>query len=223
MDSPRDRAAAASGRAWFVGGTLLLATVPLGVVTNSTGAAIVGANTITTVLFSASLLVFAFGIRGSGSITARRPLGTTALAVLAIWVLLGWVLTDVVGASAPYDAPSAAMLMFGYVDAFVEFAVALVAVVQIARAGVVPSPWNWAPAWALLAMTVPWLLWQIIAAGATQETASTAIFFVSGVDGLVRVGSTMFLGVLAIVLSDRARREEAVPRSISDPPYEPAS
>jgi hypothetical protein len=222
MDSPRDRAAVGSGRAWFVGGALLLATVPLEVATHSTGAGIVGTYTITTVLFSASLLVFAFGIRGSGSITARRPLGTTALAILAIWALLGWVLTDVVSASAPYNSPSAAMLMFGHVDPFVEFAVALVAVVQIARAGVVPSPWNWAPAWALLAMTVPWLLWQIIAAGATQETASTATFFVSGVDGLVRVGNTIFLGVLAIVLSDRARREESVPRSISGRPYEPA-
>ncbi|HYI32858.1 MAG TPA: hypothetical protein VEX88_05290 [Glaciibacter sp.] len=224
MDSPQIPAVAAPGRAWFVGGALLLATVPLGVATHSTGAAIVGANTITTVLFSASLLVFAFGIRGSGSITARRPLGTTALAVLAIWALLGWVLTDVVGASAPYDERSAAMLMFGYVDTFVELAVALVAVVQIARAGVVPSPWNWAPAWALLAMTVPWLVWQIIAAGATQETASTAIFFISGVGGFVDVGSTIFLGVLAIVLSDRLSRTEAVSlHSISDRPHEPAA
>jgi hypothetical protein len=99
--------------------------------------------------------------------------------------------------------------MFGYIDTFVEFAVALVAVMQIARAGVVPSPWNWAPAWALVAMTVPWLLTQIVLAGATQETASTAIFFVSGVGGIIGVGSTIFLGVLAIVLSDRLSRTHA--------------
>lgn len=209
MNGPQIPALAAPGRAWFVGGVLLLSTVPVGVATHSSGALFVGSDIITTVLFSASLLVFAFGISGSGSIAARRPLGTAALTALAMWTLLDEVLTNVIGASAPYDEPPVAMMMFGYVDTFVVFALALVAVVQIARAGVVPSPWNWAPAWALLAETVPWLLTQIVIAGATQETASTAIFFVSGVGGLVSVGSTIFLGVLAIVLSDRLSRPRA--------------
>lgn len=79
-----DRIVSDARRAWFIGGVLLLATVVLGVALQPAVSLIVDGGTIGTTLFSASLLVFAFGIRGSGSVTARRPLGTAALTALAV-------------------------------------------------------------------------------------------------------------------------------------------
>src|SRR6187431_314560 len=75
--------AARARRAWLVGGVLLIAATVLGLVLSPIGLGIVGD------------VVFAFGIRGAGSVTARRPLGTTALTVLAVWAVVGSVLMTV--------------------------------------------------------------------------------------------------------------------------------
>lgn len=68
-------------------------------------------------------------------ITARRPLGTAALTALAAWVLLGQVLWPIfrAGSADPGLSP-----VLSYVDSLVQFTLALIAVVQITRAGVVP-------------------------------------------------------------------------------------
>lgn len=126
-------------RAWFIGGALLLASVIVGVAQPVISQIVFGGN-IRTILFSAAVLLFAWGIRGSGSVTARRPLGTAALTALAAWVLLGSVLEEAIAAGFSNDPAPNALLAFGYVDSFVRFALALVAVMQIARAGVVPAP-----------------------------------------------------------------------------------
>jgi hypothetical protein len=165
----------------------------------------VGGGFIGPVLFSASLLVFAFGIRGSGSVTARRPLGTAALTALATWSL---VVPIVLGLVVAGDRLPDWLLTFGYVDSFVRFVLALVAVVQIARAGVVPAPWNWAAGWVLAAVAGAWLLEQVIAVGATQNAPFLASTVLT-VEGLVHIGGTVFLGVVAIVLADRSRRPQA--------------
>ncbi|MET0934064.1 MAG: hypothetical protein ABWX56_10145 [Mycetocola sp.] len=194
---------------WFIGGALLLATVVLGVVAVSPEAVFLG-GTLGPVLFAASLLVFAFGIRGSGSVTARRPLGTAALTVLAVWGLLDLALSDVFQTEMTGDGFPAAVTVFATVDPYVEFALSLVAVTQIIRAGVVPAPWNWAPAWALAALTVSWLVSALGAAATTPGSDMRVIFAVLTVDGLVRVTCAVVLGVLAIVLADRASRTAAV-------------
>lgn len=200
------RAASDARRAWVIGGALLLATVVIGVALQQSGLPIVGGNYIGMALFTASLLVFAFGIRGSGSITARRPLGTAALTVLAIWSLLVPALERVFFSG---NYPSDSLMAFSYVDSFVQFAAALVAVTQIARVGVVPRPWSWAPAWTLAAVAVPWLFGQIAAVGATQNATPISMFVVT-LDGLVRIGAPVFLGVLAIVLANRPNRPQRV-------------
>ncbi len=69
---------------------------------------------IRTILFSAALL-FAWGIRGAGSVTARRPLGTAALTGQAAWVLLGSVLEEFIAESFSNDPARRALLVFGYV------------------------------------------------------------------------------------------------------------
>lgn len=209
MTSPQGGALSVA-LAWFVGGVLLLATVVLGAVLEPPGPLLLGGGILATLCFSAALLVFAFGVRGSGSVTARRPLGTLALTLLAVWVVVGFVLTDVFGSSASADGVSPALVVFSYVDPYVRFALALVAVIQVGRAGVVPAPWNWAPAWTLAALTVPWLVSTVIVAATTEGSAITTLLFLSSVDTLARVGSAIFLGVLAIVLADRSRRSPDV-------------
>lgn len=199
-----ERALSDARLAWVIGGALLIATV----VVSTPLSWYFGGGVIKAVLFAAALLVFAFGIRGSGSVTGRRPLGTAALVVLAAWVLirrvawgLPWV--NAVGTEVLMDV--------SYVDSVVQLTAALVAVVQIGRAGVIPRPWQWAPAWALGAVVVPSLLGLLLlAVGATQGVLGLTMF-VSALDGLARTAGPVFLGVLAIVLGDRVGRAPAVP------------
>jgi hypothetical protein len=193
---------------WFIGGALLLATVIVGVVQPAISQIVFGGS-IRTVLFSVALLFFAWGIHRSGSVTARRPLGTTALTALAAWLLLGSVFEGVIAESFSNDPAPGALQVFSYLDSFVRFALAFVAVMQIARAGVVPAPWNWAPAWVVGAASASWLVMAIVAVGASQDYVIFTMLLLS-VDGLVRVGGTVLLGVLAIVLADRARRPKTV-------------
>ena len=194
---------------WFVGGVLLLATIVLGTALAQPGPLLFGGGIIATACFSTSLMVFAFGIRGSESVTARHPLGTIALALLAVWVLAWLVVTDVLGSSGSADTLSSALVVFSYVDPYLRFALALIAVIQIGRAGVVPAPWNWAPAWTLAALTVPWLASTIIVAATTGGSAIRTLLVLSSVDTLARVASAVFLGVLAIVLADRSLRPQS--------------
>jgi hypothetical protein len=206
------RAATDARRAWVSGGVLLIAATVFGPIFQPVASQIPGGAIIATALFSASMLVFAFGIRGSGSVTARRPLGTTALAALAIWVLLIWGLQSALLSSnfVLSDSTMNSLLAFGYVDSIVRFVAALVAVIQIARARVVPHPWNWAPTWALAAVTTPWVFEQIIAAGPAQSAGSLALTF-GPTGSLIYIGGPVFLGVLAIVLANLSRRTRTVP------------
>jgi hypothetical protein len=206
-----DRTAPNAQRAWFIGGALLLATVVLTVADQPALSQIVNGPLIATALFSAALLVFAYGVRGAGSLTARRPLGTAALTVLAVWSLLESVLTGLLPSGFPNDAIPSTLLLFGYVDSLLRFAVALGAVVQIARVGALPPPRNWAPAVALAAVCIPWLLGQIGAVGASHGEPTTLMLAIGAMDGVGRIDSTVFLCVLAIVLADRLGRQRRAP------------
>ncbi len=80
-------------------------------------------------------------------------------------------------------------------------AAALVAVVRIGRARVVPAPWNWAPAWALAAIVLTGATGQMtaLASAGSLDVAMTLLTL----DGLVRTAATVLLGVLSIVLATR--------------------
>lgn len=201
--------------AWIWGGGLLLASAVLPLITGSPGFVTAGGLSgavfawIGMLAFAASMVVFAFGARGRGSIVARRPDGMVALVALAAVSPVVWVLTAVFPYSA--DNPDAYVL-WGYADVAVRFAAALVAVVAVGRARVVPPPWNWAPAWGLAAVVGIGVLAQVsavaIAGGpADQETLVTVFAFSS----LVATVVPSLLGILAIVLGSRADPRAAVP------------
>ncbi|SDO02163.1 hypothetical protein SAMN05216368_10969 [Cryobacterium flavum] len=201
----RDNSASASSLTGFVGGGLLLASVVVTVISQPALFAYIGL--IGPALFAAALLVFAFGVRGVGSVTARRPVGTTALVLLAFWLFLGSVQSVVISDFFSNDPAPTLLMAFSYADSYVQFALALVAVMQIARIGAVPSPFNWVPAWAVGAATATWLLSQLLGAGlATLTGPNLVVWVLIGLDGLVRIGGMILLGVIAIVLADRVNR-----------------
>lgn len=214
MASPQLRGHAAQSQpsfAWFIGGGLLLASVVITVIAQP-AVLVPLAGTVGPALFSAALVVFAFGVRGSGSVTAHSPLGTAALVVLAVWLLVGSVLYGVNGDSIWNDAP-ATVTAFTYADSFGQFALALVAAIQIARLGAVPAPWKWVPTWIVAAVSVTWLLLQLVGGGsATVFGPSLVTWILTGLDGIARIGGTVLLGVIAIVLADRANHRSGATR-----------
>lgn len=178
----------------------MIATVPLPGLLQPVGGLPPALFFVQSVLLAASLLVFAFGFRGQGSVTALQPLGTAALVVLAAASLLGDFSTLL--GSASFDL----MMAVANLGLLVQVAAAVVAVVQIGRAGVVPRPWNWAPAWCLAVIVVASLLYQVPAAASDPGLALT----IGTLEGLARSGSAIFLGVLAIVLSRTAAHTRTV-------------
>jgi len=196
-----DRPAPASNpqRAWFVGGTLLLLAIVAEVGLRTTGG---GAGLVRDVMLAAALLVFALGLGGGGSVTARRPLGTAALIALALSVPAVPVLISVI---APSGAPIEVLTLITQLSLLVQVALALIAVAQIGRVAVVPRPWNWAPAWAVAAVGLSAAVQAAASVIVTQNAQAIFLVLVT-VDAMIRVSVLLGLGVLAIVLGDRAGR-----------------
>jgi len=196
MSETRVEADTAKARVWIVGGSLLLAAVVIGA-----GVATVwtDAGVVRELLVAAALLLFAFGFRGAGSITACRPVPTIALTVLAISLLVSPLLNAILfSLGAALDVIAAAT----QITLVVQFACALIAVMAIGRLAVVPSPFNWAPALALAGITLSGVA-QAVAAIAITQNAQEVFVVLIGVDVIIRVGTLVALGVIAIVLGDR--------------------
>ena len=179
--------------AWVVGGSLLIA---VGILNNVLGPAdlLLSMNgVIESAVFAAALLVYAIGIRGQGSITNRRPLGTFALIGFGVWGIINAVVIQLLATGSELDA----LRSFGLASTFIGFAIAAIAVIQIARARVLPQPWNWIPTSVLAAMTVSWLIqWSI-----AQTQSNTAIQIFLPIDTFIRLGAPFFLGIASILLA----------------------
>lgn len=106
-----------------------------------------------------------------------------------------------------YRAAESALSTVSYVNLLVSIVASVLACVQIARAGVVPMPWNWAPTWALIASVtagvVPAFLFASASPGGTQGYAEVAVLIAV----LGFLARTLGLGIVALVLSARVRSE----------------
>lgn len=201
--------------AWIWGGGLLLASAVLPLITSSAGFAATGGlsgavfSWIGMLAFAAAMVVFAVGLGGRGSVVARGPAGMTALIALAAVTPIIWVLTAVF----PYsDADPGAYAVWGYTDAAVRFGAALVAVVAVGRARVVPPPWNWAPAWGLAAVVGTAVLAQVSAVAiAGRPGDQEALVTVFALSSLAAVVVPSLLGILSIVLGSRSETRATVP------------
>lgn len=191
--------------AWVWGGALLIASALLPLVTtasvNDLGTRAVF-RWIGILAFTAALLLFALGWRGRGSVVARRPVG---LAALIMWAIIG-PLGAVVGAMLPpYDDGAAGFYSALYnVEMLVWLGAGIVATVAIARAGVVPAPWNRVPIWAFLVVVGVGVLSQVVAvalAGRPGDQDALGLLF--GLTALLSLLAPMLLGILAIVLGLR--------------------
>ncbi|GAA1927675.1 hypothetical protein GCM10009775_19710 [Microbacterium aoyamense] len=153
--------------------------------------------------YSATLLVFAFGLGRSGSIVSRRPLAVTAAVIVAAWPLVQRMVSWLVPVESALDFYRA----WGYISWTVTLAATIVFVVQIARAGVLRGRVRWMPLWGLVIVVVPQILTQavIVAAGIDFSTrADEWIFLFFGLERLCAFAVPVALGIIALVIANRA-------------------
>jgi hypothetical protein len=189
-------------RAWMLGGALVLLAV---VLEAGSGGLWPDGGLVRTLLLAAALVVFAVGVRGSGSVTGLRPTGTIALCALAATLVVSWVVNATL---LPMGAGLDALVVVGQVILVLQFALALIAVERIGRLAVVPRPWNWAPA---IVFGIIALLYAVTAIAAVLSRQALELFgYVAvTVNGIASVAALVGLGVLAIVLGDRAGRSSS--------------
>lgn len=187
-------------RTWLLGGVLFVAYVLVGC--SQPLVSVLPTDWVPDVLFGAGAVVFAIGLGRAGSVTGRRPLGTGAIIALAVWQLLAPMWQATLFAPAPEVDDLLGLMVVNTVIPVVAVMLAVIAVVQIARAGVVPSRWRWAPLWALIAVVVVPLLEAVVNA-AQVLTASTGYYALLAFGGLIHAAAVTFLGVLAIALASQ--------------------
>jgi hypothetical protein len=196
VDAPRENDARL---AWRIGGTLFLACAAVNVVQPflAGSPALAVALWAGTGLFVAALIAFALGVRGSGSVVARRPLGVVAMLVLAGVMILDGVVSVVV----PFSMDLVDFFMtWNHVVLAIELGAAIVSVIVIARAGVVRRPWRWVPLWALVAVAAPQLILLAVVAspGADVQAMAGPMY---GFSQLVNIAVPLTLALGAMFLS----------------------
>lgn len=185
--------------AWRIGGTLFLACAAVSVIQPF----LLGSPALTvtlwtrTGLFAAALIVFALGVRGSGSVVARQLPGVVAMIVLAIVMIAN----VVVGVVVPFSMDLIDFFMtWNQVAQAVELGAAIVTVVVIARAGVIRRSWRWVPLWALIATAAPQLILLAILASPGADVQAMAAPM-AGLSQLVNIAVPLTLAVGAMFLS----------------------
>ena len=196
-------------RTWMIGGGLLVASALLTLAMRGYILPMVTFVSVPDVLFAAGAVIFAIGIGRAGSVTARRPLGTAAIAGLAVWLLLSSPLLSLLLPVVQTDVDAAEMAellwlssMLSITSEVIALALALIGVMSIGRGGVVPRPWRWAPLWALLAVIVVRVLRSGFLSGdygLGQET----LVLLDGIGALIEAVAVGLLGVLAMILAAR--------------------
>ncbi|MCT2086392.1 hypothetical protein M3D75_09740 [Microbacterium enclense] len=187
---------------WRVGGILLAVCgiVRLGAAQMAGSA--MATQTLIDVLWGLGILVFAIGLRPEGSVVARRPLGLTALIVVALAPLvvnISYVLAPVQVVSSE---PSTAWMAFAvsWTGSAVSIAAGVIAAMQIARLGAVPAQWRWAPLWALAISVGSAVLVQIVWVALGAAGADQSVLVAAGMIGWIGpLAPTLGLGIVALI------------------------
>jgi len=199
--------ARARRRTWMLGGGLLAASALLNLWVASAPGAPVGI--IPGLLFAAGTGVFAIGLGQSGSVTARRPLGTGVLVGLGVWLLVQPMIhgllmpPDPMADMVDWGARVQLMGMVVITLEVVSLVLAILAVVQIGRSGVVPGPWNWAPLWVLAVVVATRLLTMGLLAVPVLTDSPDVLNAVISLAAFIGICAPGALGVLAMVLAAR--------------------
>lgn len=150
------------------------------------------------------MVILALGIPAGGSVTRRRPLGTTALIMTGLFAIVDAIPWDDV---SQWPLPVAEVFFYGQL--LLKLVAVIIAVTAIARSSAVPAPWNWAPTWCLVALAVPSILLQGMAATNPANLQQSAEW-ISALTVLVSLAVPIFLGALAIALAQRPAIREPV-------------
>jgi len=208
--------ARARRRTWMLGGGLLAASALLSLAMRGYPFPMVPFVSLPHVLFSAGAAVFAIGLARAGSVTARRPLGTSAIVGLAVWLLLVSPLLNMLQPVMSDDANAAETaelltlsVMLSITSEVIALILALIGVMQIGRAGVVPPPWRWAPLWTLLAVVAV----RVLRAGflfGQLGLGQEELVVLDGAGALIEAAAVGSLGVLAMILTTHPVRGSMV-------------
>jgi hypothetical protein len=191
---------------WLIGGIGLVACGVFGVVRGSVlgfPATSSGLALLTDALWAAAILILAIGLNYEGSVVARKPLGLTASAAVALWPItarLVNLLADPVSLEQVDD-----WRLWYYLSMVLPLMFGVIAAMQVARTRVVTAPWNWAPLWVLCVQTAIWVLPQVIGAAA-PDVLVEMYGLIAAFGTLGFLAATLGLGILAIVLSSRTRQ-----------------
>lgn len=207
---------------WTIGGIALILCGVVSMLSSVRGTpAYAPALLIGDVLWASGVTVFAIGRKRHESVVARRPLGVSMLVVVAVWPLLAPLLFSWISALSATAAPGPPLtvgVVYASLLALVPLAAGIIAVVQIARARTVPSPWRWAPAWVLLAQVLTGTAARFLLATVGVPNIQSYAGLLSLLNSLSFLAATLGLGILAIVLGARVPPETVqVFRSSHDP------
>lgn len=200
---------------WIIGGSLLIAFAVFPLITQ--GMPVMGFGFVSSLLWAGALVVFAVGVRGQGSVVARRPLGVTALVIAGLIPIATTLFWSVVPIEA-FPAPGSAVLVSQAIGVL-SLAALLVATVQIARAGVVAPRVRWLPLILLVVSAAPHAALQAAAVSGPntdQVLLLTMIFAATAVSTL----AALALGIMSIVL---APRSDVAKADVSVQVFPPAS
>ncbi len=182
--------------------------------TSLIGVAGAGISVITDVIYAVSMLLFAIGLSSEASVVGRKPVGVTAMAVLALWPLAASALAHSLGLGP--DTAGGAWTILGYASLLVPAAAGLIAAAQIARGDTVPFPWRWAPLWVLGGYALAWAIPQIVFVTVRPEEIQGFADLVRMLGALASLTGTLGLGILAIILAGQ-QKPESVEVYRSDP------
>ncbi|WP_153004131.1 hypothetical protein [Microbacterium testaceum] len=194
-------------RTWRTGGILLGVA---GLLTLLAGQYMLSPTVLRVVIdlvWAAGVICFAVGFSRDASVVARRPLGMTALVVVAVTPLvfdgITIALPEPLSASDPAVVASSVVSWGGWI---VSMAAGLVAAVQIARLGAVPRRWRWMPMWALGLSVGAAALQYITVSVLFGAGAGQDVLVIANMIGIVAVlAPTLGLGVIALVAAASER------------------
>ncbi|KTS55851.1 hypothetical protein NS206_14545 [Microbacterium testaceum] len=176
-------------RTWWTGGILLGVAGVLTLLAGQHALNGFALRVVIDIVWAIGVLAFAVGFSRDASVVGRRPLGMTALIVVAVTPLVSdAVVMALPEVRSPDDPAVVATSVVSWGGTIVSLAAGLVAAVQIARLGTVPRRWRWMPMWALC----------VSVGAAALQYATVALLFGAGAGQDVLVAANM-IGVLSLL------------------------
>lgn len=176
-------------RTWRTGGILLGVAGVLTLLAGQHALNGFALRVVIDIVWAIGVLAFAVGFSRDASVVGRRPLGMTALIVVAVTPLVSdAVVMALPEVRSPDDPAVVATSVVSWGGTIVSLAAGLVAAVQIARLGTVPRRWRWMPMWAL----------GVSVGAAALQYATMALLFGAGAGQDVLVAANM-IGVLSLL------------------------